>query len=66
MGNRYNIRDTSLEELLYQETDRKFNLPIQMGESMYYSIAKTIRPIPEPKVRLDEESRQLKNPRSLR
>jgi hypothetical protein len=54
MGNKYNIRDTSLEELLYQETDSKFNLPIQMGESMYYKIAKTIKPLPEPKVRVKE------------
>ena len=66
MGNRFTIKDTSLEELLYQETDSKFNLPIQHGESMYSVIAKNIVPLPEPKVRLDEESRKLKNPRSLR
>jgi hypothetical protein len=66
MGNRFTIKDTSLEELLYQNTDSKFNLPIQHGESMYYVIAKNIVPLPEPVVRLNEESRKLKNPRSLR
>lgn len=66
MGNRYVIKDTSVEELMSLDIDGVFNVPIAHGESAYRLIAKSIVPLPEPKVRLDEESRKLRNPRSLR
>ena len=66
MGNRFVIKDTSVEELMSLDINNVFNLPIAHGESAYKAIAKSIVPLPEPKVRLDEESRKLKNPRSLR